>query len=76
VVEVDIAPAQSQELAASGAGHHRQMQVGEEVDVLGSDDVRRRRICSTDGGRMSAGSTPGGEARAAGFNQIHSQRTT
>ena len=28
---------------------------------------RSRRICSTDGGRMSAGSTRGGETRAAGF---------
>jgi hypothetical protein len=39
VVEVDIGPAQSEELAAAGAGHHGQMQIGEEVDVLGSDDL-------------------------------------
>ena len=31
--EVDVGPAQGQELAASGAGHHGQMKVGEEVDV-------------------------------------------
>jgi hypothetical protein len=39
VVEVDIGPAQGRELAASGAGHQSQMQVGEEAHVLGSDDV-------------------------------------
>ena len=39
VVEVDVGPAHGEELAAAGAGGHREVEVGEELDVLLADGV-------------------------------------
>ena len=74
VIEVDVRPAQRQQLAAAGAGDDGEVNEGVEVEIGGPDGWRSLRTCSTDGGRMSAGSTRGGEAVDAGLVQTHPHR--